>query len=343
VKDVIFYRDGISQVGEMFYRLYCVMNEMPKIQIEYTDEEFLQHFNLHAWRGMERIRMQAIQKEIKQINSSYSDGLALIFNNGIEASGYSTTDFQEIIYAAIQQNYAELQRVYDSFCSKYGDEMCELDDFTATMEVRKMVLKAQDRFRSQAKAYLDTNPDDSSDWRNYVRRCQYCGEVWVKVEGCDGSTTCGNIPSGGDGSGAGASFRWIGKMVKGIWRWEKNTENLNPVAARSAQKSNANNKRAGCGREIVWSNQQVVPIEEFQEEFLTVAEFGNVLESMRNNEAFVRARRQADEGITAEQKFGGFHEATLDDQSERSSSEDEDMWFSSKQKKKTISCCWCFW
>jgi hypothetical protein len=27
------------------------------------------------------------------------------------------------------------------------------------------------------------------------KRCPLCNEVWVKVEGCDGETTCGNRPT----------------------------------------------------------------------------------------------------------------------------------------------------
>jgi hypothetical protein len=27
------------------------------------------------------------------------------------------------------------------------------------------------------------------------KRCPHCNEVWVKVEGCDGETTCGNRPT----------------------------------------------------------------------------------------------------------------------------------------------------
>ena len=33
---------------------------------------------------------------------------------------------------------------------------------------------------------------------NNIRKCQYCGEVWMKVYGCDGETICGQVYKGKD-------------------------------------------------------------------------------------------------------------------------------------------------
>jgi hypothetical protein len=29
---------------------------------------------------------------------------------------------------------------------------------------------------------------------NFLRECPHCGEVWLKVEGCDGEVCCGHFP-----------------------------------------------------------------------------------------------------------------------------------------------------
>jgi len=36
------------------------------------------------------------------------------------------------------------------------------------------------------------NPDNKADPRNMIKNCPHCGEIWIKVEGCDGTTSCGN-------------------------------------------------------------------------------------------------------------------------------------------------------
>ena len=38
---------------------------------------------------------------------------------------------------------------------------------------------------------MSYDPDDYEDPRNMIRRCPHCGEIWMKVEGCDGQTRCG--------------------------------------------------------------------------------------------------------------------------------------------------------
>jgi hypothetical protein len=47
-------------------------------------------------------------------------------------------------------------------------------------------------FRKDAIQWMSYNPDDNSDPRNQIRKCYHCEEIWIKVEGCDGITNCGN-------------------------------------------------------------------------------------------------------------------------------------------------------
>ena len=36
---------------------------------------------------------------------------------------------------------------------------------------------------------------DKSNNLNMYKECPYCRLIWVKVDGCDGETTCGEIPA----------------------------------------------------------------------------------------------------------------------------------------------------
>ena len=42
---------------------------------------------------------------------------------------------------------------------------------------------------------MSYDPEDIKDWRNKIRKCPSCSEVWIKVEGCEDVTTCGARPS----------------------------------------------------------------------------------------------------------------------------------------------------
>merc|ERR1712151_1471258 len=37
---------------------------------------------------------------------------------------------------------------------------------------------------------------DPREPKNNYKRCPQCNAVWIKVQGCDGTTTCGSVPDG---------------------------------------------------------------------------------------------------------------------------------------------------
>jgi hypothetical protein len=43
--------------------------------------------------------------------------------------------------------------------------------------------------------YLSRDLTDPSDPMNLYKKCNHCGAVWIKTEGCNGGTVCGNVPS----------------------------------------------------------------------------------------------------------------------------------------------------
>jgi len=43
--------------------------------------------------------------------------------------------------------------------------------------------------------FKGVDPDDLTDPRNMVRKCPYCGVIWMKSDGCRNQTVCGNRPS----------------------------------------------------------------------------------------------------------------------------------------------------
>merc|ERR1719183_3258665 len=76
--------------------------------------------------------------------------------------------------------------------------MIDLDCYTSSISLQKSIECAHREFRDDVKELMSYNPDDTKDWKNCIRRCQFCGEVWVKVSGCEGQTTCGSRDTGKD-------------------------------------------------------------------------------------------------------------------------------------------------
>jgi len=87
-----------------------------------------------------------------------------------------------------------------------------------------------------------------------LRKCPHCGLVWAKLEGCDGSTTCGNRmtkPDGRFGTLGTFTFTFDGKKLSFAKSGSRTLSR--PPSATSA-------RGAGCGQTISWSNMAPVPI-----------------------------------------------------------------------------------
>jgi hypothetical protein len=152
------------------------------------------------------------------------------------------------------------------FLKHNGESEQEFEDYAAYIELRKLVSSAHNEVRNEAKRLLLINPDDTSNWRNAMRRCQHCGEVWVRVEGCDGETTCGLVPTTGDPYGNESYFKYMWTKVGEAWRPEKLGRRKK---ARAIPEKSSSAKQVGCGRPIVWKDQAIVPVSEVDAIFST--------------------------------------------------------------------------
>ena len=118
-------------------------------------------------------------------------------------------------------------------------------------------MKSHEKFKKNAQAMLAFDINDTTDWRNNVRECPLCGEVWVKVYGCEGTTICGKYEGLGaaENEGLGAETRknegilgWAWKKIDGIYKYAKAT----PQEGESTEKKekfvakNKLDKSAGC-------------------------------------------------------------------------------------------------
>ena len=94
------------------------------------------------------------------------------------------------------------------------------------------------------------------------RKCPYCGEIWQKVEGCEGDTQCGKRPS--------EKLKWDevngGKMANFIFSWNKKVQELVTRKISRFIRENERNcngvvaTQRGCGETINWSKMAPVKV-----------------------------------------------------------------------------------
>ena len=105
----------------------------------------------------------------------------------------------------------------------------------------------------------ESQPDAGA---NDMRKCPHCGEVWAKIVGCSGETTCGNMVNRIDSTGVMATFtfNWrdgrLGITKTGERRLEELQAQINAAFAKSSKGS----RSAGCGRTISWDLMRRVDI-----------------------------------------------------------------------------------
>lgn len=244
--------------------------------------------------------MHRLKKQIEKLCSEFEEGLNHLLAT---QQTLSPEERQDYIYAIIQQNRMELEeKVYQPFVKRNGDDQVAFDDFAASIELQKLIHQAHADFRNEAKKHLLVNPDNISDWRNAIRRCQFCGEVWVKVEGCDDKTTCGARPDSLDAS-ATEYYRFLWNRVDGKLRPGKFLLKPEAKTAKKA-KDFQHMKGIGCGKEIVWKDQAVVPSSQLDCLFST-QQLENLLSSFKMDSQFQKLRKRKERQI---QPFGELDE-----------------------------------
>ena len=89
-----------------------------------------------------------------------------------------------------------------------------------------------------------------------ARRCTYCNEVWIKVEGCAGQTTCGSRPSALIDV-RNSNFGVLGTY---IFSWVKDTFTIKKHTDRKIERQ-ISGTGIGCGKAIHWNRlpKAVVP------------------------------------------------------------------------------------
>jgi 50S ribosome-binding GTPase len=139
-------------------------------------------------------------------------------------------------------------------------------------------------FMKSTNSLLSWDMTDILDVRNQYKKCNYCGAAYVKIEGCDGGTTCGLIPSNSrrvrpslDAEFRQLQSKWVIQFFWGNKEIDLGTvlsilegffcQNLTgtiEVSQEKKAKPMGATLESGCGARISWSSMIPVRKEEIQ-------------------------------------------------------------------------------
>jgi len=223
---------SLERIGED-----VVFNEPKSI----SGDPIKQETSEYDWKAKEQLDLKEFKEKVHSLEKRHMESLTEFIS---DKSGISNPETQKQIFRLIQTHRQALETdVYEKFVDLHGAAQGEHIDYDASEELKQLTMKSRKEFRNFAKQYLNVNPDDFGRVQNAVRRCQYCGEIWVKVGGCHGITKCGMLPDFSDGG------------------------------RKSDKCSSYGPAKRGCGKDIHWQDQATVSLDELIDNGVDIGEF----------------------------------------------------------------------
>ncbi|CAF1530667.1 unnamed protein product [Adineta ricciae] len=184
----MFYseKDNRSEIADI---MHSYLSKMPAETLRISDEEFNLNFNIYEMKARIKAAYDKFLRETKQIEDDYTNLI-----EDLNKSDINTQEKDEILHMSIVNFKNELEALTEQFIGTHGAKMQELDSYGFSIMMQKEKIKLCTEFTTNVSAMMSYSLLDTTDPRNMIKRCPHCQEVWFKVTGCDGSTSCGNRP-----------------------------------------------------------------------------------------------------------------------------------------------------
>lgn len=263
----------LADIPEEFVKVISITSTADEIE-EFIESTLLQQPKAIELKIDQVARLGSHSKQTRRISKAIRDVYGKIdaatqYCDDITSSGKRKGYENDVLILDIQHATTSMVRVEkesifrDSMLLSIDEQMVCYAQTGASLSVK---LKA---FVEATNSFLSWNVTDLTDPRNHYRACNFCGAVFVKVEGCDGSTTCGALPSSSTMDTARQST-YYGHACKWFKRgrdWCLATERPDRAYRRSqpsskvsqAQRQSGATFENGCGRTVNWSS--MLPIE----------------------------------------------------------------------------------
>jgi hypothetical protein len=151
------------------------------------EQDFLLQFNIVETSHADiRKYIREFDVDSKRLFSAYSELVSKIM---------SDSERDDILYTMNISFRNSIQDIIDQINQKALNKILEIHYFTLHIALQKKSIELCDQMVSLVEKNMSYKINDQSDPRNMIKKCPYCGLIWFKIEGCDGETTCGNLPS----------------------------------------------------------------------------------------------------------------------------------------------------
>ena len=239
ITDVVFSRKDTKGLN-LTSKILQICNKTHIITINH--QNFLKLFDVNEINmGIARRTQKEVDDMRLCVDSFYEE------KRPLETSLKNRVDLIFEFQAWIKERIVEAQvkvsseKGFTFYGEKAADEAGHIASMTNKMNI---ILR---KLRTDALGYqVGQQADD-------LRKCPWCGLVWAKVEGCNGTTTCGLRP-----------FQFVNNTLTTFnFKWDGKKLQIKKKGARlSVGNMSCHGSAVGCGKEINWVDMKPVDPED---------------------------------------------------------------------------------
>ena len=250
IKDVVF--TSMDKSGDDLLRDIFGICCLEPHDLTVDGEKFLRMFKFNDSKR----KIVGITSEIKDRFITYKDDFDLDLKN------YSEKERVDLFFEFKAFIMLEVEAAKKEMSEKLSFDFMGEDKFLQAGHLANMVNQIRGVIYDVGMESLQYQSNHGVD---DLRKCPHCGTVWAKVEGCEGQTTCGSMPSTHYDVRPGYS-----RMATFIF----NTIRGKLTISRNGERSIANKREqtgasgsVGCGQSINWRDMKRVEVDflNFQE------------------------------------------------------------------------------
>lgn len=250
----VIYSKKKSSPRELILQVYDIAAYRDNLEIEISSKYFKTHFDIVEVSFDQDEIVVEYKIKFKEESDRHKELITSLNNE---------EDEEFLVYSS----YLHLVKLADSYCLKFGKENAEALLTNQYIHYLHLKIELNDIIESLTQFYEDIlKKKISVITRSPYRRCPHCGLIWVKSQGCDGKTRCGNRPDIIDIVSQDfktVEFYYENEESKELkWRYVHH-EKRNP--SKNKYDTKVKKGGVGCGNKIVWSEMPILNVSEMME------------------------------------------------------------------------------
>ena len=244
INDVVY--SSIEKSGDDLLQNILKVCSSESYDLNINSEMFLRMFKFHDSNR----KTLKVTSDIKTRFKLYKDQFDMQIGN------FSSKDRVNLFFEFKVFMTEEVKAAKEEMMQTLGFDFVGEDKFLQAGHLANMVNQIQSVIYDVRMESLQYQSDHGA---GDLRKCPHCGMIWAKVEGCEGRTTCGEVPSDY------FDVRDRGFSIMATFTFRITNGKL--IISRTGERSIAGKgaialigNSMGCKKSITWSDMQKVPV-----------------------------------------------------------------------------------